>query len=426
MFNEIPPILIQFFITLAFSFTIGLEQRKHFPSSHEKLTFGTDRTFVFIGLIGFVLLVITPGNYLFYSGGAIVLSALLSVFYFQKINIQQTFGMTTVLLAMLTYLIPIVILTQPKWFSILYFVILLILSESKKTFSGFSEKIDSTEFITLAKFLIIAGVILPVLPNEPISDFFNFSPYKIWLAIVVISGISYLSYLLRKFVFPSAGVLVTGILGGLYSSTATTIILARKSKEEPAKPREYAAAIIMATAMMFLRIYLLMVIFSPKAGLQMAPEFVSLFVISILIALYTYNGFKKIQKVEDVQVVKIEDNNPLEFKVAIIFAFFYVFFSLITQFTLTKFGANGLNLLSYIVGFTDIDPFLLNLFQGKFEIKTIMIGVATLQAILSNNMLKLSYSKVLGSREMFKMVLKGFGLILISNILIVIVLHFYL
>ena len=83
------------------------------------------------------------------------------------------------------------------------------------------------EFITLAKFLAIAGVILPIVPDRQLSPYINITPYKIWLAVVVISTLSYLSYLLKKFVFKKSGTIITGILGGLYSSTATTIILAK-------------------------------------------------------------------------------------------------------------------------------------------------------------------------------------------------------
>ena len=93
-------------------------------------------------------------------------------------------------------------------------------------------------------------------------DWLPVSPYNIWLAVVVVSAISYLSYLLRKYAFPKAGLLLTGILGGLYSSTASTIILAKKSRENNTQPKAYAATIVMATAMMFLRIYILIVIFN--------------------------------------------------------------------------------------------------------------------------------------------------------------------
>jgi len=307
----------------------------------------------------------------------------------------------------------------------LFFVLVLILTESKHKIRGFSEKIDRTEFITLAKFIIIAGIILPALPDKQIFSFLNLSPYKVWMAIVVISGISYISYILRKFVFPDAGLLLTGIFGGLYSSTATTIILGRKNRETAVNHREYAAAIIIATAMMFLRIYILLLIFNSEVAVSISIWFIVMFFISLGTAYYMFYGFKKTKKSASETMNILEDRNPLEFKVAVVFAGLYVFFSFVTQYTLENFGTNGLNVLSFIVGFTDIDPFLLNLFQGKYNVSQILIGMATFQAILSNNILKMFYAKTLGDKMLGKYVLQGFGVIIVANILVIAVLHFF-
>ena len=98
------------------------------------------------------------------------------------------------------------------------------------------------------------------------SEAINVSPYKFWLAIVVVSSISYFSYLLRKFVFPDTGILLTGVLGGLYSSTATTVILARKSKENIASNR-VLGAMFLAMTMMYLRIFLLALFFNQELAI---------------------------------------------------------------------------------------------------------------------------------------------------------------
>ena len=425
LFQEIPPLFIQFLLTAVFSFIVGLEQRKQYSEKEEQLTFGTDRTFFFIGMLGFVLYVADPvGMYLYIAGGVAV-TTFLGIFYYQKIKFQNNYGLTTVLLALLIYIIPLLVITQPTWLTLLFFVLILILTESKRAIRGFSKKIDRSEFITVAKFIIIAGIILPALPDKQIFSFLNLSPYKVWLAIVVISGISYLSYILRKFVFPDAGLLITGLFGGLYSSTATTIILARKSREADSNYREYAAAITIATAMMFLRIYILLLIFNPAVGISVSAWFISMFVISLGTAYYLYYKFKKTKKSSAVTNNILEDKNPLEFKVAVIFALLYVLFSFITQFTIQNFGEQGLNVLSFIVGFTDIDPFLLNLFQGKYDVTQALIGIATFQAILSNNILKMIYAKTLGNKMLGKYIFFGFGVIVVANVLIVLVLHLF-
>ncbi|HTA28636.1 MAG TPA: DUF4010 domain-containing protein, partial [Bacteroidia bacterium] len=217
--QDLPPDLVPFLLVVAFSLLIGLEQRRHFINEAPESVFGTDRTFTLIGITGFILYAISPQNLLPFIIGAIILGCLLSVYYFQKIKIQQKFGMTSLITALITYSLGPLIFTQPKWLVLLVVVTVLVISEIKETLLNFSKKFDNDEFITLAKFLILAGVILPLLPDEPISAAINISPYRFWLAIVVVSAISYISYLLRKFVFPKTGILLTGILGGLYSST---------------------------------------------------------------------------------------------------------------------------------------------------------------------------------------------------------------
>ena len=151
------------------------------------------------------------------------------MYYYQKAILFRSFGMTSIVVALLTYCLAPIVITQPRWLAILIAVSILILVEVKDYFIEFSAKIDRNEFITIAKFLIIAFVILPILPATPIVGFLSITPHQIWFSIVVVSSISYLSYLLQKFVFKKSGILVSGILGGLYSSTATTVILARKS-----------------------------------------------------------------------------------------------------------------------------------------------------------------------------------------------------
>ncbi|MDE3214248.1 MAG: DUF4010 domain-containing protein, partial [Bacteroidota bacterium] len=214
----------------------------------------------------------------------------------------------------------------------------------------------------------MAGVILPLLPDKPISPDFNISPYKFWLSIVAVSGISYFSYLLKKFVFPSSGILLTGILGGLYSSTATTIILAKKSKEMPDDKR-VTAAIVLATTMMYLRIFLLALFFNQIIAIEMAPYFGVLILASSAIAVYYARKPATNLPGNTVTTEVKAHGNPLEFKTAFIFAALFIFFAFITGFVRNNYGTGGIKMLSFVVGVTDIDPFILNLFQSKWNIE---------------------------------------------------------
>lgn len=167
----------------------------------------------------------------------ITITVLLAVYYQGNIREKQKFGITSLIIALITYCLAPLIYLQPSWLVILIVVMVLWLTEQKESFLNFTKKFDDWEFVPLTKFLVIVGVILPLLPDKPISVIINISPYKFWMAIVAVSGISYFSYLLKKFVFPKSGILLKGVLGGLYSSTAATLSWQEKvkNKEIPKK-----------------------------------------------------------------------------------------------------------------------------------------------------------------------------------------------
>lgn len=415
--HNIPDVLVQFVVVLLLSLLIGLEQRSyHDEEEREKALLGTDRTFTLIGVFGFLMYILDEKNFVLFITGALMLSVLFGVFYYWKIKNFHSYGITNILVALATYSLGPIVITQPRWLTILVVVSVLIMVPMKEFFQNLTKKIDETEFITIAKFLIIAGVILPIIPRTPEIPIINISAYDLWLTVVIVSSISYLSYLLQKFVFRKSGILVSAVLGGFYSSTATTLIVSRKSAEMKPASNIYAASIVLATSMMYVRIIILMFIFNTALGIFLLPYFIILILLSIITG-FALHFFKRIDRNANGSVV--QDKNPLELKIAALFALLFVLFSFITYYTVQYYGSGGLNILSYIIGFTDIDPFLLNLFQGKYPLEINFIAKATLQAIISNNILKSVFTAVLADSNTKKWALIGMGLITAVNLVIV-------
>lgn len=413
--KTLPPNLLNFILVTLFSLIIGLEQRKLHVQHDEKKVFGTDRTFTFIGILGFILFILDETYYIPFLAGGAAVTLFLGLFYRSRLKAYQDYGITTIVVALITYCMAPLIITQPKWFAMLVLVTVIVFSEMKASFIQITEKFEADEFITAGKFIVIAGVILPIVPDSAIVPFLTITPYKIWLAVVVISSISYASYLLKKFVFKNSGIIFSGILGGLYSSTATTLVLARKSKANKAHSNQYAAAIILATAMMYFRILVILFIFNKELATRLSLYFVSLGLVSVAVGI-AFAFMKSSSKEINQPLLKENQKNPLELKVALIFTLLYVAFTFITYFTIQQFGTTGLNLLSFVVGLTDIDPFLINLFQGKYQVATDVIAFATIQAIISNNFIKTVYACVLGNKTLRKPIIIGFLIVIIMNI----------
>jgi uncharacterized membrane protein (DUF4010 family) len=417
-FSVLPQGLTTFLLVLSFSLLIGLSQRR-LNLNRENFLFGTDRTFTLIGLLGYLLYLFSPNDFILFLGGGASLTAFLGISYYFKVSKLGDYGITSIITALITYCMgPLVCLT-PSWLYVSVVVAILLLTEMKSTFVEFAHRINNDEFITLAKFLLIAFIILPMLPDKRIVPEIALTPYRIWLATVIVSGISYVSYLIKRYLFPQSGVFVSGILGGLYSSTATVTILGRKCKTAKAEHlKEYAGAMFMAVGMMFLRLMIIIAIFNTHAFLRLAPAMVLLMIASCVIGVVVRKG-KEGHTIPQDEQVSIEDN-PLEFKVALIFAVLYVVFTALTYYTMAWIGTKGLTLLAFLSGAGDITPFILNLMSGSST--TVPLGLLTascLVATCSNNLLKMGYALGFSGqrKELIKPLLSGFGILSVLNLI---------
>ena len=413
----VPDGFIKFILVLMFSLLIGLEQRRHHMDENEDLLFGTDRTFTFIGLLAYVLFIADPIRYIPFLIGFTLIGLLLGIQYHHKMAQNAKFGLTSIILALLTYCIPILVFTQPIWLVLSFIVALLLIAELKSNLITLSKKTSEEDFITLAKFIALAGIILPLLPEGNISAQISVSPYQLWLAIVVVSGISYCSYLLKKFVFPDSGVMLTGILGGLYSSTATTIIIARKEKLGEAGPKA-VSAIMIANGMMYLRILFLSFIFNAQIAIMLTIPFIGMFLVTLVLSKISRTKIQH-QSSEQDPVMNVEPNrNPLEFRTAAIFGGLFVVFALVTDFVLKNYGSGGITGLAFVVGVTDVDPFLLNLLQPKTGIEQITIVLAIINATNSNNLLKMIYAISLSNKSLRKRIFFNFAVLIGAGVLL--------
>lgn len=415
---ELMPLDLKNFILITlYSLVIGLSQRKLYLKEDGYNSFGSDRTFTLIGILGYILYLLDPTKLILYLCGGISIVIILAISYVHKIFKLKRYGITSIMIAFVTYGLPPIIYMKPLWVSVLIVVTVLILTEMKHKFIQFTKTMQDEEFINLAKFLIICGVILPILPRTEIIAGTGLTPYSIWLATVVISGISYISYLLKKYIFKDSGIIVSGILGGVYSSTATCIILAKKVVKAENNKFQYISAIFCAITMMYLKFMILLGIFNLDLLKKYCHIFLIMFafcaVLSILFFFYYKNKQGKIDKITEEDY---KESNPLEFKVALIFASLFIAFTLITHYTLIYFGDSGLMTLSIMVGVTDINPFLINLFQSNYNVEETLLMQAAFQAIISNNIVKMLYCIFFSKKIILKPLLIGFSTICIINI----------
>jgi uncharacterized membrane protein (DUF4010 family) len=381
--------LVHFLVVTAFSFLVGLEVKsyrsQYINATVENYFFGDVRTYSFIGILGFILFKIDSNLHILYAGGFLSITVLYALLY-QK-NLQENKRSILLYIVMLlVYTFGALIQTQPLWITALLYVSIVFILNVNGGIEKFTKELNISEFETLSKMILLSAVILPLLPDTKIIPYIPLSPFKIWLAVVVISGISYGGYLVQKYFFPSKGYYLTGIFGGSYSSTATTVVLARKAKQLGGY-RVIDAAIISATSVMYLRLIIVALIFNIDIGEKLIFPFVSLSFIGFFISSFYLKNQQKTQ-----EHVAIVDKNPLELKTAFLFALLFVAMIIATHFVTNHYGTSGLEILSFVVGFTDIDPFILSILTGKFSVENVQIIAAIMIAAGSNNLLKAIYA----------------------------------
>jgi uncharacterized membrane protein (DUF4010 family) len=388
-------------LVAVFGFVTGLELREYLQQRilelkiEKKLIFGTSRTYTFIAIIGYLFLIIDPSK-LLYLTGLIIISVFLALFYYKKLQIDHSHTMQP-LMVLLVYAYGAIVVSLSLWMLVLVFVIIIFTLNAKPLEIHLIKIIEPNEIFTLAKFLLLMGVILPLMPHEQISISIPTSAYKIWLTVVIISAISYLGYLLKRYIFTKQGYFLMGIIGGVYSSTVTTIVLAKKAKSLKNYDHNLNAGIVSATGMLYLRLFILTTIFNPNIVKHIGLPLLLLLVLTFSAAFWVKRHAKKSNKNT---VIETSKSNPLELQVALIFATLFVVMTVITQYVVSHYGHVGLNFLSFIVGFTDIDPFVLSVLTGHFKgISTSQIASAILIAAASDNLLKAAYAYFFSGRK---------------------------
>ena len=406
---------IHFIVTIVLSFLTGFEVKSYKQEFHPDSTayfFGTVRTTTFLGILGFVLYVIDPQRLIVYTAGLLSITSIFALFYAQRLRDQKT-SILLYLVAMAVYTYGPLSVLYPLWMPAFLFVLIVFLLNAKTTISALSLKVNVRELETLGKMVLLSAVILPLLPNTNVIPHIPLSPFKIWLAVVVISTISYGGYIAQQYLFPAKGIFLTGLIGGSYSSTATTVVLAKKAHEGEADAM-IIASILAATAVMYVRLVVVSFVFNAAIARSLLFPFVLFALAGFVISFVYYRSGKQTSK-----LIPVSGSNPLEMGTALIFAALFVIMIMLTQTITNHYGEGGLKLFSFIAGFTDIDPFILSLLTGKYTVGNQEIIAAILISAGSNNILKAVYALWFGGWEktkhaFFWLTLLGLGTIAVG------------
>jgi len=371
-------------LALALAIFLGLAFEEVYKRE-ERVSPGGIRTFPILAVSGATLYLIEPQYALAFVAGLLALGAWL----FAHVRIAAPQGRATGSLMipasnLLAYVIGPISLSQPPWVAVAVSVTAVLLLGARERMHRLVQLVPRDELMTAGKFLILVGVILPLVPDRPIMDVTPLTPYRVWLAVIAVSGLSYASYLAQRYGPSREGVLLPAVLGGLYSSTATTVVLAKRQRAAGAARPDLAAGIVASTAVMYLRLDVIIAIFDARFAWMLAPALIALFAAGAAMAAYQWR-----KAVTPAERTVIPATNPLELPAAVVFAAVFVVISIVTGWAGTTFGEKGVVMLAAAAGATDIDPFVLSIAQGGVPGVPIgALAAAVIVAASTNNAVK--------------------------------------
>src|SRR6202158_3813393 len=273
LYQRLPHDALKIVLVLFLSFLVGLEREEH-KAVIGSYSFGGVRTFPLIGLIGYSIALLSGTQLLPLTVGFFVVAAFLLLSYWHKLSRAETAGVTSEMSGLTTFLVGALVCYGHFWIATTLSVASLLLLDLKAALEKLAARIPPQEILTFAKFFLLSGVILPVLPNQEFSRFHvNF--FKTWLVVVAVSTISYGSYVLQKVSKGRGGVVLAALLGGAYSSTVTTVALARRAAREQ-HPHLFAGGILIASGVMYLRLGALLALFNRHLMDLLAVPFLAL------------------------------------------------------------------------------------------------------------------------------------------------------
>ena len=394
LYRLLPPEGVKIILVLFLSFLTGLEREERRAGS-ERFSFGGVRTFPLIGLIGYGVSLLSGGQVLSVTLGFALVAGFLMLSYRHKLETSGFAGVTSEMSALTTYVAAALVYREQFWIATTLTVASMLLLELKAALEGLTQRIAPDEILTFTKFLLLTAVVLPVLPNRGFGPF-EINPAKTWLVVVAVSAVSYGSYVLQKVTKGQGGVILAAFLGGAYSSTVTTVVLAKRAAREK-RPHLFSGVTLLASGVMYLRLAGLVTLFNRNLITLLGLPFLALAGAAIGVGWL----WSRVPDAKSGELVReFEPNNPLELRAALFFAALFVGMLVATHLVVTYLGKAGVYSLATLMGVTDVDPFIMGMTQAAGS--TAPLGVAAagiLIAAASNNLVKGIYAYSMSDRE---------------------------
>ncbi len=399
-------------IALLLGSLVGLEReyaryRKH---AHD---YAGIRTYPLITLFGFLSAYFGNLISVWVLVTGILLVGVLIIFAYIAItrNSKVYFGATSEIAGFVTFFIGVLCYYNELALAAVIAIVMTTILYFRSFLHHFAEKIQKKELADTLKFAIVAFVILPFLPNKGFGPHEIFNPYIIWLMVVFISGISFAGYIMMKW-FGEKGIALAGILGGLISSTAVTSSFAERSKKEKKIYLAFVLGVILANALMFIRILIEVSVINRELLPKMLIPLLSLALVTAIFSFFIWEKAKEVKG-------KVDLGSPFTLGPALKFGAFFAVILALVKLADVYLSTKGVYLVSFISGFADVDAITVSLSQlakNSLALETARNGIVL--AALTNIAVKGGIAFFFGGKKFGRIILAFYAALIVLGIML--------
>lgn len=394
--------LPQFLTSLAIGLLIGLERERN-PSAKAGL-----RTFALVALFGTLSAMLSSkadSPWLLIAGLCIV-GLMIIAAYFNSPGEESDPGTTTVAALLLCYALGALIWYGYSKLAIMLAITTTILLYFKPELRGMTQRLTRRDLVSVLQFLVLTFIVLPILPNQNYGPYGAFNPYQAWMMVVLISGLSLAGYVALQWTGHRYGPPLLGFLGGLVSSTATTLAYARHGKANESMVVLSAAVILIASQVVLVRLLVIATVISPAVLPSLLLPMGTGLAFGVAATLL---GWRRLRSTADLP--RPSSTNPTEIPAALGFALVYVIVLLGSAWLTDLAGNKGLYAVAAFSGLTDVDAITLSSLR-LFQLDKLSghdAAMAITIAFLANMLLKFGMVFFIGGKNLAKHVLIGFA-----------------
>jgi len=409
-------LFLRFGVALAIGFMIGLQREYAFRVKQQELLAG-ERTFALMALAGSLAAMMADifDSSLAFLGVIFVVGIFTAIAYFIDAWRGQV-GLTTEIAILITVLIGALCYWDHLALAAALGIITTVLLSVKIETDRLVSVLTREDIFAALQFAVISLVILPVLPKESNlpPPFDVLSPFRIWLMVVFISGINFIGYFAIKFVGPERGIGLTGLLGGLVSSTGVTLGFSERSNRESSLAKPFSLAIMISWTVMFARVLVEVGVLNLELLQLVWPPIAAAGVVGLLYCVYLHLSQRTTEK------DTLEFSNPFDLVSAIKFGLLYAIILLVARAAQLYFGETGVYISSLVSGLADVDAITISLAQLSLEgtVSEVVAAQSIVIATIANTIAKGTIVIIGGAYLLKRALLPGMILVLVTAVIV--------